>query len=285
MISSEMKSQNIVVHQAKDDCDTLIVKTAINLVKSQNSPVVVVAQDTDILVLLCYHRPSNSSHLYLQSGCNDIYDISSIDIGDREEFIFKYGWSGNDTVSCIHGHTKVAVSRCKFPSNVITAFTDLTSPENTIRTAGSKAMQITYGCGDIPLDQYRYKQFQKQASKGKIDPDRLPPTENATAQHSLRVHLQVMIWKHLNTSVLQPVGRGWELHDKRLRPTMLSIGIAPDNLLKGICCNCREGEKQCQTMRCSCKKFGMSCVQACGVCSGHCPNGTDEVIHSDEEID
>ena len=41
--------------------------------------------------------------------------------------------------------------------------------------------------------------------------------------------------------------------------------IAPDNLLKMICCNCKDGERQCQTMRCSCMKADMYCVAACGV--------------------
>ena len=67
-------------------------------------------------------------------------------------------------------------------------------------------MQITYGCGDTSLEKYRY--FKKQAAKGKIDPDHLPPTEDATAQHSLRVHLLVVVWKHLDTSILDPKGKG-----------------------------------------------------------------------------
>ncbi len=285
IMSAEMANQNILVCQAKNDADTLIVKTAMDLVTSVNTPVVVVAQDTDILVLLCYHRPSNCSNLYLQSDAGGLYDISTIAIVDREEFLFKYGWSGNDTVSCIHGHTKCALYKCKFPACVITAFTSITSTEATIQTAGFEAMQITYGCGDTHLERARYLRFQKQASKGKIDPDRLPPTENATAQHSLRVHLQVAVWKHLNTSVLEPIGRGWELDgNKKLRPKMLTGCIAPDNLLKGICCNCKEGERQCQTMKCSCIRAGMSCVSACGVCCGHCSNGVDvEEVDSDEE--
>ena len=121
IMSTEMANHNIVVCQAKDDADTLIVKTAMDLVTSMNTPVVVVAQDTDILVLLCYHRPSNCSNLYLQSDAGGLYDISTI--VDREELLFKYGWSGNDTVSCIHGHTKCALYNCKFPASVITAFT------------------------------------------------------------------------------------------------------------------------------------------------------------------
>lgn len=288
LICAELTKHNICVHQAKDDGDTLIVKTAIDLVKTVNTPVVVVAQDTDILVLLCYHCPSNCSSLFFQPDFDGLYDISTIDIDDREEFLFKYGWSGNDTVSCIHGHTKCALYESKFPASVITAFTSVTSTVSTIQAAGLKAMQITYGCGDTSLERARYLKFQKQAAKGKIDPDRLPPTENATTQHSLRVHLQVVVWKHLNTSLLEPIGRGWELDsNKKLRPKMLTCDIAPDNLLKGICCNCKEGERQCQTMKCSCMKAGMSCVSACGVCCGQCSNGSDsadtEELGSDEE--
>ena len=66
-------------------------------------------------------------------------------------------------------------------------------------------MQITYSCGNT-LENARYLKFQKQASKGKIEPDCLPPTENATVQHFLNVCLHVVAWKHLNTSVLKPTG-------------------------------------------------------------------------------
>ena len=79
-------------------------------------------------------------------------------------------------------------------------------PQNWLRSLVWKAQC----CGDTSLERARYLKFQKQAAKGKIDPDRLPPTENATTQHSLRVHLQVVVWKHLNTSILKPIGRGWE---------------------------------------------------------------------------
>ena len=143
IMSIEMENHNIVVYQAKEDGDTIIVKTAIDLVRSVNTPVVVVAQDTDILVLLCYHRPNNCSNLYLKSDADGLYEISTIDIADRDEFLFKYGWSGNDTVSCIYGHTKCAIYKCNFPASVTTAFTSIASTESEIQTAGIKAMQIT----------------------------------------------------------------------------------------------------------------------------------------------
>ena len=67
MISTEMARQHITVRQAKDDGDTMIVRSAMDLVVGVNSPVVVVAQDTDILILLCYHRLIDCTKLYLQA--------------------------------------------------------------------------------------------------------------------------------------------------------------------------------------------------------------------------
>ena len=144
-------------------------------------------------------------------------------------------------------------------------------PQNWLRSLLWKAQC----CGDTSLERAPYLKFQKQAAKGKINPDCLPPTENATTQHSLHVHLQVVVWKHLNTSILKPIGRGWELDsNKKLRLKMLTCDITPDNLLKGICCNCK-GERQYQTMKFSCMKAAMSCVSACGECCGLCSNGSD----------
>ena len=57
-------SQNNV----KEDADTLIMRTAISMVDKDGVPVIVVAQDTEILVSLWYHKPQDCVNLYLQAG-------------------------------------------------------------------------------------------------------------------------------------------------------------------------------------------------------------------------
>ena len=50
--------------QSKGDADVLIVKTAVD--SAVTHPTVLIGDDTDLLVLLCYHRKADGSDLYFQ---------------------------------------------------------------------------------------------------------------------------------------------------------------------------------------------------------------------------
>ena len=70
---------------------------------------------------------------------------------------------------------------------------------------------------------------------------------------------------------------------------MLIGNTALDELLKSVCCSCRENENQCQIMRCSCRREELFCVTAYRVCGGHCSNGeaaimNDDLSEEDEDI-
>ena len=69
------------------------------------------------------------------------------------------------------------------------------------------------------------------SSKASLDPQKLPPTERAAHYHSLRVHLQVIIWKKLSNNSLNPKQWGWKLEGSAFTPTMTDLNAAPDNLL------------------------------------------------------
>ena len=72
-----MTPNKIVVYHAKEDADTLIVLTTISIVVKDGIPVtcIVVTQDTDILVFLCYYHPQDCVNLFLQAGCDNNFDI------------------------------------------------------------------------------------------------------------------------------------------------------------------------------------------------------------------
>ena len=60
-------------------------------------------------------------------------------------------------------------------------------------------------------------------------------------------------------------GDGWKESAEMLVPVTSNLLPAPDDLLHMIRCNCHG---DCGTMRCTCKKHGITCSIACGNCKG-----------------
>lgn len=91
--------------------------------------------------------------------------------------------------------------------------------------------------------------------RGKIEPEKLPPTDDAARFHGLRAHHQIITWLSLRDVVKTPTDWGWELSDGYLSQTQTTIGIAPPELEKIIRCKCStSGESPCNTNTCSCRK-------------------------------
>ena len=110
-----------------------------------------------------------------------------------------------------------------------------------------------------------------------LEPQWLPPTERAAHFHSLRVHLQVVRWQHLDNTSLNECEWGWKLEDGCMVPIMTDLDAAPTDVLKFIRCKCKaSGRNHCTNNLCSCRKNGLKCVMACGGCRGQsCDNGED----------
>ena len=118
---------------------------------------------------------------------------------------------------------------------------------------------------------FRYLRFQEMAAKGVIDPNKLPPTDEAAYQHCLRAFYQTAVWKSLDPFCLEAGEWGWSHVDGFYSPVMNSVDCAPENLLKFVRCKCKAG---CSSSLCSCRKHGLSCVPACKNCHGDCENCT-----------
>ena len=122
-----------------------------------------------------------------------------------------HAWSGHDTTSATFGHGKTSLLKRIKESKEIQQISSLMSEHSAtaeqIDKAGTRLYVTTYGGRqEDSLNGLRYIKFMEMvsSSKASLDPQKLPPTERAAHYHSLRVHLQVIIWKELSNNILDP---------------------------------------------------------------------------------
>ena len=90
---------------------------------------------------------------------------------------------------------------------------DLKATVEEVGQAGIQAFVILYGGKRTDsLNQLRYTKYMETiaSSKSSLDPQKLPPTARAAYFHSLRVHLQVALWKALGNNAWYPEQWGWK---------------------------------------------------------------------------
>ena len=94
------------MHVCKDDADTKIVSTSLEI--AQESPVTVVADDTDIAVMLLYHWNENIFDIFLlQERGKQCWSMkeckSQMSVMKQQYLLFVQAWSGCDSMSAILG--------------------------------------------------------------------------------------------------------------------------------------------------------------------------------------
>ena len=102
-----------------------------------------------------------------------------------------------------------------------------------------------------------------------MQPENLPPTSSAAKYHSLRVYLQVQIWKEESRlgPYLHP--ESW-LESSKLQCDM---DVAPKALLKVV---------RCDTLRFSCRKAGLECSTGSGEWRGICANMYENITEDNK---
>ena len=163
-------------------------------------------------------------------------------------------------------------------------FLDTEATKGAVIQAGIAIFQYIYHGPDTTLGESPYNMFSRKAVAGAIKPETLPPTKGAVAQHALCAYLQTSLtrdWILLQIMSLNPSGYGWTLGVHRYEPVPTLDPMAPEGLLKFTSCNCHG---DCSNRRCSCKKNGVMCISACGVCEGiTCKNRGHDVVQSEED--
>jgi hypothetical protein len=293
ILTEQFEREGLVVFQAADDADTLIVKKSLDLAR-EKVPVVTVANDTDVLLLLLYHFEESLADVFLRSDTNSgpsattsIRSVRSA-IGDvaAQQLLVIHAIGGCDTTSAIYGHSKVTIYKKLTKSKAAVSLCSIIGGSNVshceVDAAGAELLNIIYGLkSNDKLNHYRYSSCLNLLSTctSQPRPERLPPTENAAKYHLYRVHLQVAQWRTLMACDLKPDDWGWKIVQDRYVPIATDLPAAPRDILKIIRCQCRATGRSCRTQLCSCVKHGLACVAACKHCSdGQCCN--QEVLMS-----
>ena len=293
MLSAALQDKNCETYHASGDADLLIVQKAVQ--SSATSTTVLVGDDTDLIVLLCYHASLDSHDLFFRPEPKKktkkprTWDIKATKerLGPEicSHILFMHAFLGCDTTSHLYGIGK-GTSLKKFKASSAfceqaKVFDTLSASMDDVIASGEKALVMVYnGKATESLDSLRHQRFcEKVASKkSHVKPQALPPTSAAAKYHSLRVYLQIQEWKG-SAGDLHPTDWGWQECDEGLTPLQTSLPPAPEHLLRVIRCNC---QTDCSTLRCSCKKHNIECTLACGNCKG---SGCTNISHDHDDDD
>ena len=185
--------------QAEGDADVLIVKTAVD--STVTHPTVLVGDDTDLLVLLCYHRKADPNDLYFRqkpranSRESRVWNMLKVkaELGPAVcRNMFLHAILGCDTTSRPYGIGKPE-SLKKYGESVYfqdqaKVFDIPGSIQAEVATAVQNALVVLYGGKQgESLDSLRYRRYyEKVATRGQqIQPQNLPTASEAARYHSL----------------------------------------------------------------------------------------------------
>ena len=297
LLSSAFQKHQITVELCDNDADTSIVKAALAAAKDDSVEVSeprgwllgcysisyyfqVREEDSNVLIRLIHHS-SYTDHLLFFTTSKGSYDFrriqESLSERQRHYLLFCNSFTGCDTVSAIASHGKTTLFDRFCAGDIdehMDTFLDVQASKDVVIRSGISIFQHIYHAPGTVLVAIQYSMFSRKASAGLIKPETQPPTEGATAQHSLCAYLQTQDWMLLQSMSLDPSSYGWALGSNGYEPVSTLDPMAPEELLKFISCNCKG---VCSNRRCSCKKNDVKYIPACGNCKGiTCKNCIDD---------
>ena len=279
-LSASLSANGVACQQAKADADFLICDTAINLAEGCDRPVVVVGNDTDLMVMLIDRSCPN---LYMQYHHGVFYSIHSIRDALSgsvcDNLLVSHAITGCDTISSMNNVGKKAPIRVlqETECDFLDIFKSTNATHDEISRAGEKFVLKLYRAKETcnSLDNWRYiaylrlmkkKKKNKSAAFTSFHLKNLPSTSAAAKYRSYRVYFTVQQW--LGRS-LPPTDWGWQCENGVLIPIYTDRPVAPQSILLLISCGCKTGCKK----RCSCRIAGIHCTAMCFTCMGHnCTN-------------
>ena len=235
MLSDKLEQVGCKAHHASGDADLLIVQTAVAAANIRQT--VVIADDTDVLVLLIHHAAEVASNVWFQptpkrntQKMNRCWNIGAtrthLGTNVTKYILFAHAILGCDTTSRVFGiGKKNAVTKLKgdnsFLQQAEVFMTDKEDTSNVIK-AGERALLSLYnGHKNETLDELRLCKFHEKTtcSTVLVEPRTLPPTSAAAKYHSLRVYLQVQVWLGKGGD-MSAEKWGWKITNGKMLPLL-----------------------------------------------------------------
>lgn len=172
------------------------------------------------------------------------------------------------------GHRKGSVLKILSKGFKLVKLGELNEPLSKVIEEATAFMGECYGSkvntslSDIRFDVWLSKTGKRRLTKTP-ELKALPPTTEAFTENVKRAHAQTFIWKSSldqEPVALDPSKFGWSKDEgtKELVPitTPDSVALAPDAILKMICCGCAS-EQPCSTSKCGCNTAQLACTVFC----------------------
>ncbi|ESP02014.1 hypothetical protein LOTGIDRAFT_157147 [Lottia gigantea] len=234
LLSKHLEENGCKTFHSDGDADVLIVKNAVQC--SIASPTVLIGDDTDLLVLLCFYADLGAQDIFLKSETKTTQIVKIWDIkrpkcvlGQEvcELLPFLHSITGCDTTSRLFGIGKGSVLKKlifnKHFREQAKRF-DGAETKSDVITTGEQILLSIYNGQEIDnLNSLRHQKFRTKVNThiaSVVEIHSLPPTSSAAKFHSLRSYLQIQQWKTVDNG-MNPIDWGWHLSDNMFAPTMM----------------------------------------------------------------
>lgn len=290
-----------------EEADVIIVQQVVHLANTGKSSIRVIADDTDVFVLLMhfYKEKQLTCNLFMTgtSAGRKSADIQATVEKHKdiiEDILPAHVLSGCDTVSALWGIGKGTVLKVlKSGKKSLNKLGNTTESDDNVKLQCISFIASCYGHEHISdMTSLRYLVWTNKMANHKLSTAPklrvLPPTSEAFEHHVHRAHLQAAIWRSAldaDPPDHSPLQYGWTMNaeTKKLEPVSLApdVSPAPESILRMIKCGCSSSQP-CSTARCSCSTARISCSVFCA-CHGDkdCrnPQTTSVWEEENEELD
>ncbi|KAJ8875534.1 hypothetical protein PR048_023429 [Dryococelus australis] len=226
LLIESFEHAGLVVIQAPADADTLIVETALRNYPV-NKQVVVLANDTDIIIVLIARSNENTSISILCPG-NSTAPGKLFNIFEIQKYISKTARIFF-VLPCSHWLRDIA-----------SIFKNTSATVEDITSAGEKFVMYLYTSENFSsLNELRGHLYGRTVTQHTVmasfDLVNLPPTSAACMQHLRRTYLQFQEWLGNSRT---PTDWGWREVRQTLIPISSDLSPAPEGLLHLMSCGC-----------------------------------------------